>query len=685
MDKLLIAPIGEGLKTDIVPFMAPEDSFQTLENAFIFNGSIRRKPTIYRQEDATTILESRLRMLLGVILPDGSLVGNVPAGIGKLGQQFSVGNTLYTVYQVAGNTYVAPADGSACTYDIATKAYTFAGCVPGTAVYFYPCLKVHHIYTPLSNVSSIYFDTSYSYLLGATGFEYLDNGDSTWANDNLCKYSSDLYNYGSQARLVVASLSATRGSLKYFRYDNNFWYNWTPKFLVAGGPGGNVVTKCGLVKKFARRLLLFNTWEYDGVNPAVHHRNRIRYSEAGEAYNADSWHQYPDTIDKGGYIDLPSGETITAVEILNGRLVVFCENSIYSIVYSGNKFYPFGVSTIDANIGSASNTVPEIGGKLVFINSYGLYYCDGIRTEAISNKINTIFTNGIFWVPGATLFLDQTYSLLYITLRRSTEANDYYTDTVLLYNFINDTYSLLYDNYTTIGLTNVDRDLVKYSSPKMIVGNANGYMANISPDVNKSGISLNVENLAKPDANHIDLEIFNHTFNRSHSYAIEITNSALAGLNGSYIVEYVNDTTMRIENDNAIVGYAGDAYVSIVDRIDISTKAFAPYLKDGKGVSISKVMFNVGKTVDNGRFIVRAAAASSVFDADLGKYVETQSYNLLENSLFRVWRSVNLQSSAETVMLQFAFDDDTLLDDTLPFQIFLINAIILYASPTRLF
>ncbi len=137
MDKLLIAPIGEGLRGDLVPFMAPEDSFQSLENVYIYNGKVRRKPTVLRQVEALNALQSRLRVLLGVILPGGTFAGTIVGSTYKVGQQFSIVDTVYTAYQINGLTYVSPPDGSTCTYNTNTGVYGFTGCAAGAQVYFY--------------------------------------------------------------------------------------------------------------------------------------------------------------------------------------------------------------------------------------------------------------------------------------------------------------------------------------------------------------------------------------------------------------------------------------------------------------------------------------------------------------------------------------------------------------------
>lgn len=682
MDKLLIAPISEGIKTDLVPFMLPEDAFQEMTNAMIYNGVIRRKPVAVREESSISTLQSRLRIQLGVITGAGTLAGNVPAGIYKVGQQFSIGDVTYTSFQVNGLTYVSVDDGSAAIYNTNTGAYTFAGCTPGATVYYYPCLKVMHIYTPNDNISSIYFDESYSYTFEATGFEYIPNGDSTWNSNNLSLYSSDVYNSGATQLLVVASLNDTDGDLKYYNFSTSTWANYRPKYLSAGGLNVNVITKCGLVKKFGRRLLLFDTYEYDGFN-TTNYKNRIRYSEAGDAFNADSWYEYPDSSEKGGTIDLPAEGRITAVEILNNRLIIFCENSIYGLSATGNRLYPFSLYEIDSNIGSSSNSVVEVGDKLIFINANGLYYCDGVRTERISNKIESIF-NGDYWFDGSTIFLHENKGLLFITLRSADNANDFLTDTVLLYNYKNDTFSRLTDNYTALGLTNIAKDGSPYSYPAAIMGNQLGYMFNFDFYGNKNGISMHIIYLEKPDANHIDLKIDSHSITPDRTRAIQISNSALAGLNGSYFVTVIDGSTLRIESDGAIAGYSGDAYVTRVDNVNFRTKEFSPYLKNGMGINLSKIALNINKSTNDSRIAVQPSIGADAYDSVTTRYIETEALNTFENSCSRVWRTVNLSVRAETIGITCGYTNATLLDDVYPFENFTVNAMILYTYPSSL-
>ena len=499
----------------------------------------------------------------------------------------------------------------------------------------------------------------------------------------LYTYSSVLYNNETVPILVVASSADNIGELKFYNYSTNTWHDFAPKYLAAGGINANIVTRVRIVRKYSTRLILFNTSESDGAITRDY-PNRIRYSEAGYAYNVDSWYQYPDTIEKGGHLDLPSGEIITAVEVLNGRLIVFCEKSIYQVVFSGNRFEPFGVTQIDGNIGSTSDSVVEIGGKLVFVNSFGLHYCDGVKAELLSNKINTFFSEKKYWFDYSSLFLNTENSLLFITVRTSATAFDGYTDTVLLYNYINDTYSVLYDNYTALGLSNVDRDGYKHPVQITMVGNNLGYMSQLSFTNNKSDTTMHVTSLIKPNAAHIDLKIYEQSFGEEIEYAIQITGSALADLNGSYIATYIDASTIRIINDNAIAGYVGDAYVSIIDKIDISTKEFSPYLKKGIGICINKIAFNVNKTDIYSVFAVNSAISANLFDEVLLKYIQISPDSLLENNLTRIWRTVNFQSSAETIALNIYFDEDMLLHHTTPFQEFSINAILLYVSPTKL-
>jgi len=96
--RFLIAPMNEGLRTDMPPWLIPENAFTRLENAYIFRSKVtKRHGSILMgsgaPSSATAPLLSRLRADLGAYAP-GVVATPIPVAVG---QQFSVGTTILTV------------------------------------------------------------------------------------------------------------------------------------------------------------------------------------------------------------------------------------------------------------------------------------------------------------------------------------------------------------------------------------------------------------------------------------------------------------------------------------------------------------------------------------------------------------------------------------------------------------
>lgn len=42
-DRFMIAPINSGLQRNTTPFMIPDDAFESMENAYVFRGRVRKR------------------------------------------------------------------------------------------------------------------------------------------------------------------------------------------------------------------------------------------------------------------------------------------------------------------------------------------------------------------------------------------------------------------------------------------------------------------------------------------------------------------------------------------------------------------------------------------------------------------------------------------------------------------
>src|ERR1700689_169315 len=130
MDRFMIAPLQGGLDTSLKPWMITDDSFSRLENAYIFRGRVRKRfgSRLMNSGVDQSIAQLFSRVRIQVDTSDGGGVssGIVPGSVGAIGQLFSIGTEIFTVYQASGNMLDTGA-ASTATFNIATGVWVFTG------------------------------------------------------------------------------------------------------------------------------------------------------------------------------------------------------------------------------------------------------------------------------------------------------------------------------------------------------------------------------------------------------------------------------------------------------------------------------------------------------------------------------------------------------------------------------
>ena len=684
MDKFLIAPINSGLQTDLVPFMLMDDAFSFLQSMFIYNGKIRRcaASTTLLLDGTTDFMGSRLKIRIGVT---NAITGDLPAtvipGIGEIGQQFSVDYAQkFTVYQANGAMYVSPA-GATGTFNIGTNTVTITGATPNTIVYWYPCTQVVGFANYFTTQTILFaFDLEFAYRFDATGFERVVGGAGLFTGTG---------NYKIQYENFQGAVSGEPALFITNNVDNIRYYTNTiptfTNFIPATSAVANYnIRRCIDIIVFEERLLLLNTVEYEGAIAEVSHHNRIRYSESGNVFAVDSWYQAPAINNKGGFVDLPIDEVIITAEILGGRLIIFTEKSLYELVSTGNYREPFQVSRIDSTLGTSSQNVVEVNNELLFVNNFGIYTTDGNNTNKISIPLNDTFDD--YEYRYGTIYKDDDYGLIYILA--STEVNNEYPNIMIIYNYINKTFSIIFSLQTAIDKIYYGSAGDRFIRPLTIVGNHRGHCGRLDYNCYKNATRNNITSITYFDANHIDLKIYNHQL--FDILSIRIEGSLLPDLNGSYNIVIIDADTIRIENDTSVVGnYLGDGSIAVIDKISIRTKQFNPYMKKGFGTLITKINVNLNRTDNIGVISVYGLPNNSIteiipinFYLGSRKLLSTGQIPI-EFSQDRVWHHVYTQTQGESVALLFTFSNDELLDDISPYQQFTINAIMLYTEPVK--
>ena len=159
--KLVVGPIGKGLKTNVLPFN--NDSFPKLVNAYQWRGRVKRKR-------GTRIL-GRLQRWVGNTNGSGNLtvtLAPIPIAIGTV--SFRVGTDVFTDPGTTANpgtqTLLTNGTGNG-TLNRITGVLTITGSKATTGVIFIPSLPVMGLedllLNPMQTPGTIAFDTDYSY------------------------------------------------------------------------------------------------------------------------------------------------------------------------------------------------------------------------------------------------------------------------------------------------------------------------------------------------------------------------------------------------------------------------------------------------------------------------------------------------------------------------------------------
>ncbi len=186
LDRFFIGFTGEdsGYQTNVKPWLINDEAFSLLENAYVFRGRVRKR--FGSALMGGNQLNSRLRIEVGTTDGSGDASITVPGSEFNVGQMFSIGSELFTVYQ-AGTPVATLSTGSgSATYNTTTGAFVVTGAAATTDIYFYPATPVMGIaqYNLPSTPGfvSLAFDTQFSYQFDDTTGAWLrlSSGQSVW-------------------------------------------------------------------------------------------------------------------------------------------------------------------------------------------------------------------------------------------------------------------------------------------------------------------------------------------------------------------------------------------------------------------------------------------------------------------------------------------------------------------------
>lgn len=655
MDRFLIAPLNSGLVNNSKPWIQADDAFEYLQNAYVFRGRVRKR--FGSQMMGTTPLATRLRMQAGTTDPvTGNLTTTILTSATQIqiGQSFSVGTVIFTVYQLGLNVAMYVSDstpGLAGVVNTTVTPNVFAivtsGIYLNTPVYYYPSNPVMGItqyeINAVNNHPTYAFDTQLAYVWATTG--WARSGAVVFLGDNT-KYvwASNWQGLAGTKLLFVSNFNATIGAPgatddPMYYFDGTTWTSFSPLtiFLTAG----NFVRTARIILPFKNRLILLNTIESNAAgNLNTAYVNRCRYSFNGSPLAVNAWLE-PNQTTGGqlaagaGFIDATTEEAIISAEFIKDRLIVYFERSTWELAYTGNEILPFVWQKINTELGSQStfSTVP-FDKDVLTIGQSGVHACSGTTVRRIDEKIpDHVFdfetgNNQTIRTCGIRDYYTEMVYWAYVS--NQAQLTQTFPNKILVYNYKNGSWAINDDCFTTFGYFEQQTDITWASSApvtwqqfngswnsqvlqanqRLILGGTpEGFVLKLNVDESRNAPSMYITNMAIAATGIITLTIINHNLdpdpdqNSYDSDFILIENvvadaTTMSALNGNIFQVLTAPTanTVTIFSPLTSGTYAGGGTAARVSNVQISTKQFNPYVDQNRSVYVAKVDFAVEKT-----------------------------------------------------------------------------------------
>ena len=727
-DKFFIGPLQSGLQSDLKAWLIADDAYATLNNAYVWRGRVRKRfGSKYMGDSDDPLLaplNSRLSTTINAVVGQGITThgtgapntgiatSTVPGALFHVGQMFSIGTTIFTVYNIAaGAQQMLRSDGSAsaATFDITTGIYNFVDVPIDTVIYFYPADPVMGLDTfnlgPINNHPSFAFDRQFAYTFSA-GF-WQRSGTNTWHSSDsqffwFCNFLKGItggnYMFVTNFNSTTAAPAATDDGIWY--YNGTTWTNLTPDvnpitiFASPAGTSTNYVKTAKIIVAFYGRLLLLNVVEETmEVNVANRHQyyfpNRVRFSWQGDPTQTGAWLENNQNIGAvfgagGGYLDAATTEAIVSAEFIKNRLIVYFERSTWELAYTGNQLEPFTWQKLNTELGSEStfSTVP-FDKVILSVGNTGVHECNGSNVQRIDRQIpDKIFQiqykrAGTARVQGIR---DYYAEMVYWAMPSiAISSADTFPNRVLVFNYNTGTWAYNDDCITSFGYFEQQTDVTWNSTTQtwqqyvgtwlsgiqqsefrqVIAGNQEGFVYIINADIARNAAVMQLTNLAPITATaaEVTATIINHTLHPGDYFQItDPVNTSGLGSGIFMVKRRTDDDNIVFDAPFMLAAYRGGGTVARVSNLNIQSKQWNPYRKDNKNVSIGKIDFAVQSTAA-GQVTVDYSPSST----SLSMIQEAQTTNailgnnVLETSPYTLYP---LESEQDTLWHRIYFDSD---------------------------
>ena len=489
---------------------------------------------------------------------------------------------------------------------------------------------------------TVFFDTRYTYTFDGVNFNDVPGVGWSGADDDFF-WTTNYQGADSSVRVFfVTNNFDDIGSPMRYTLDNATYTDFAPQLVST--PGGDLLLEARILIPYYGRLIALNTIEGTayGLGGNRNFFNRARFSQEGNPLAADAWHT--DVFGKGGFADAPTSEAIVSATLFKNTLIVRFERSTWQLRYMGNYGTPFLFERISSDFGCESTFSSvlfdtgdlAVGNRAISVSTATT--CQRID-ENIPDIVFTILNklSGPQRVHGIRDYRKELVFWNYNDANISAKEQ-YFPNQVLVYNYRDRTWAIFRDNVTVFGnlqpsnsitwdSTNVfwDDEQVLWDSvsdiaefPRVVIGNQMGYILYFgykTPDdssltIEETSLGTSSLIISVPNHNIADEEI---VYIKGIKYLSNNTVNAVpvaTDLNNKlYLAERITNTLLKLyryDFDQGIyisnfdytphepvqvVVYIGGGSLAIMPRLDVQTKDFNPYAKQGNQTKISYIDF----------------------------------------------------------------------------------------------
>ncbi len=486
---------------------------------------------------------------------------------------------------------------------------------------------------------TIYFDTTYAYQFVSGNFQQLASTTPTvWTGTNTNFFwcanyqgADPSFKYFFETNFNLDIANTSYDPIRY--YNNTTWTDLQPLITAT-----STLWQALILVPYYGRLVALNVWEgltastYTG---ASNFSARATFSQIGNPIDQTlGWRR--DIFGRGGFVDAPTNESIIGAAFFRNTLIVFFEYSTWQLRYIGEYGLPFIFERISSDFGSVSTFSSIIFDQGVMtVSNRGVIQASAGGISRLDEQIpETIFSfeiqnNAPNFVHGIRDFEKEIVYWNYID-KPNRGVFQTYPNTVLLFNYRNNTWAQFRDTITCFGpgqfqlgitwdsLTtfwdnqvtwdNVDdQDYVDY----VTFGNQQGFISIYenqdaatsipSPIIYGTSLFIYAIDLTKDP-----IEITSPDHNLKTGEIIYISgmlwNGSDPGLNDvlyQVVVKDANTFKLTVWNGEnyvdvtnlSISTYIGNGVISLCPVMNIVGKDFNPYQSIGKQFKVSAIDF----------------------------------------------------------------------------------------------